>query len=98
MFDIHFMYVVILASCLVDLSRLRVIQSPNRLISLVSGKACSKRFVVNAPAVKVQLISSVKMYSLPTCQIMTHVAHHMSHICWEGNLATLYGSIRSVDD
>lgn len=49
-------------------------------------------------AEKGQLISTVKMYSLPTCQIMTHVAHHMSHICWEGNLATLYGLIRSFDD
>lgn len=59
MFDIHFMYVVILASCLVDLSRLRVIQSPNGLVGHVSGKACSKRFVVNVPAVKVELRSTL---------------------------------------
>lgn len=45
-------------------------------------KRMLQRFVVILPAGKVQLRSTVKMYSLPTSQIMTHVTHHMSHICW----------------
>lgn len=29
---------------------------------------------------------------------MTYVAPHVSHIWWEGNLATLYGSIQNIDN